>query len=81
MLEGDLTLQRRQHGFADKFSSRASTLNAVPCWSSMIADVGAIGVDLRVFRSMLVEAGQAFVNPLPVIMPPPDGPPDKRAVN
>jgi hypothetical protein len=48
----------------------------------MIAEVGDIGVELGpVLRSMLVEAGQALVDPPTAIMSTPDVAPDKRAVN
>jgi len=47
----------------------------------MIADVGDIGVELPVLRSVLVKFGEALVNPPPAIMAPPDGAADHPAVN
>ena len=47
----------------------------------MIADVGDIGVELPVLRSVLVKFGEALVNPPPAIMAPPDRAADHPAVN
>jgi hypothetical protein len=47
----------------------------------MIADVGDIGVELPVLRSVFVKFGEALVYPPPAIMAPPDRAADHPAVN